>query len=1842
MSEAEGRNRDIRVEVNQRSLIDKILARYASAGAVYRELLQNSDDAEASVAEVRFSTTSGGGGGDCAQNSLSSSSTITGDGGSDRGLAASSNSGKKGPGTVSQVVYRNNGVPFRDQDWSRLRKIAEGNPDVSKVGAFGVGAYAMFSVSEEPMVISGGEALAFHWRGDALWTRTGPAPDSRARGDEGRQEQRWTTFVLPSRDPYAAPDAVEFGKFLCGNLTFTKSLRTVRVYVNDRLRLTVSKEPAGRSREVTPPRSSSWWKNDGAVTSSSGGIFSLGSGNGSITETPVTITADLDDERRTSIVDARYISAVAHTRVSAVVARRMERVTKKKVPSTVNVQVFMGATARGANAGTGSGRADAITSSLSPPTGEGRIFIGFRTSQTTGLAAHLSAPFVPTVEREAIDLQDVALRAYNTELLEVSGMLMRMLLEHAMGAIGTRYEGNMDGYAVEDERLRRTGGDPMASSTAVGVDEADEGNDSGDKESTTSLYSFARFMAKGIKKKVVAAIKTVEGVVRDDESAELLNPPDPRPLSAEERDAVDLMRSFCPRRSTPDPDVGAAIAKGFGRCLPHLSPPALTQTGVARGSDAKLPNRGMEAFVRVRVVRRAVLESAREYHEVVAGCRPLQIEDLIAALGGEGEGAVMEESDVVRLLRWWTRYARLDPDALARGPSVKDNIRFFPSKNSGAEPADSRDGGDNHVREIIRLKDKIYSVNDDYLPPSLPQPKSVLPRSLREGVGATALGDASLKSWFSPIPVDIWATYISDHRCMTEGRPEDNGIRRLALRALGGEYSRREASGGSAAAAAFGGFLRNLLSERLCVPFDPPGEEGGRENADAGCSANCPSELYLPSADLAAFAGLHSFQKASPSLKEGGVSDDLLVAMGVRKTVTIDFLFSHLDTLRWSDNPKALVGYLRKASLTEQDLKKLRTTQYLPERQDKTRTYAPSELFLPNPGLKIFPFVKFLQWPDDDRLSDSSADGAFLKTLGCRVTPPLLAVMDYLETVVSDDKELRNKCLAFLYGELGPKGAYREAYTPSSLFLKKKVFPCLRNDPLGEIEQQKEICSADSCFYDAMCLCMGFPVLDPELEEYGKRFICASQPTPQALTARLMEIVARAKHSLNEIGGREYLYKQYCDRICAKFNLVFNFLSTRTNDFDKQSLKDLKANAFIPCRTGDFVEWHLPSNVYFQNTKGEKSALTVTLFHVVDFHPFLSAAGVKSEPSSEDFFQLLLNDPRDVLNKLGDETKYLTLLRRIASDPPFKSVTKEMTESPFLLALKVVTEGPGQNKSEDTSAKYVLARSRDIFIIDNSFFGRMFPILQAPHESDLEDFYEALGSRFISSSVNKAFKVIGGQRHRTAMTLEFSDTLRERTPLLISPSITSRPLVKDADKLLGENRLDVLEADRLKAVYTLGETVNEQDVTCCADSFGRRKNALYLTEGFDWFDVGNAIGGLILHRCQLEDAFLIGSLLETPLEQLRSRGFPVDRILCISPVSPEKPPPPMSSTEEDRTVNTSASRGILGEEQGYQNILQQMFPDCDESYIKSQLAKKPSLGKMRKLAESMASGEYPNKSATIRANNDVQQQTTLDELKHKTGVGKKVGKKLSRMLSPGKRGFSMPGAQLSTQLLSHTQRPQANPLMSDGRLQSPENDFGANQQVENMLKNSVKSARQVDPGGISAPETILTSTPEGLERGNNGCEIVSGKDLKPFEGPYSSGKAINGVRIFSTRGKIISDNFLKDHFHAVNIFANVLQNLCDIFSLKIASIAIYHDPHGNTIAFNSAKSLHFNIRYFCSLHYIPNTAPDNSCYSYWFTTMAHELAHNLVSAHNKDHGYYTESYIVLFLPKLTTFLCNRI
>merc|ERR1711982_120449 len=105
--------------------------------------------------------------------------------------------------------------------------------------------------------------------------------------------------------------------------------------------------------------------------------------------------------------------------------------------------------------------------------------------------------------------------------------------------------------------------------------------------------------------------------------------------------------------------------------------------------------------------------------------------------------------------------------------------------------------------------------------------------------------------------------------------------------------------------------------------------------------------------------------------------------------------------------------------------------------------------------------------------------------------------------------------------------------------------------------------------------------------------------------------------------------------------------------------------------------------------------------------------------------------------------------------------------------------------------------------------------------------------------------------------------------------------------------------------------------------------------------------------------------------------------------------------------------------------------------------------------------------------------------------------------------------------------------------------------------------------------------------------------------------------------------------NAVEKFSIVIEHIANVYKPHLRTLAIYYEPAGRTIAFNSNKSLYFNLRYFCSLH---QNHVDAACYSYWYMTFAHELAHNLVTAHNKEHGSFTESIGALYLPDFAELL----
>ena len=150
------------------------------------------------------------------------------------------------------------------------------------------------------------------------------------------------------------------------------------------------------------------------------------------------------------------------------------------------------------------------------------------------------------------------------------------------------------------------------------------------------------------------------------------------------------------------------------------------------------------------------------------------------------------------------------------------------------------------------------------------------------------------------------------------------------------------------------------------------------------------------------------------------------------------------------------------------------------------------------------------------------------------------------------------------------------------------------------------------------------------------------------------------------------------------------------------------------------------------------------------------------------------------------EKKYKALLCRIASNPPFKKLTNQIRDCAFLLGYLVIDKecsSEDQSGESELRAQYVLARAEDIYIIDNSFLRRQFSMLVSPMEQQLEEFYNSVGSRYVSEVVKKEYEVLGRQRD-TSLTDQFASRITERRPLLLSPSISSRPLVHNGKPLI--------------------------------------------------------------------------------------------------------------------------------------------------------------------------------------------------------------------------------------------------------------------------------------------------------------------------------------------------------------------------------------------------------------------------------------------------------------------------
>ena len=390
--------------------------------------------------------------------------------------------------------------------------------------------------------------------------------------------------------------------------------------------------------------------------------------------------------------------------------------------------------------------------------------------------------------------------------------------------------------------------------------------------------------------------------------------------------------------------------------------------------------------------------------------------------------------------------------------------------------------------------------------------------------------------------------------------------------------------------------------------------------------------------------------------------------------------------------------------------------------------------------------------------------------------------------------------------------------------------------------------------------------------------------------------------------------------------------------------------------------------------------------------------------------------------------------------------------------------------------------------------------------------------------------------------------------------------------------------------------------------------------------MGSAIGGLILQRCELEDAFLLSNLLEAPLDTLRQRGFAVDRKVEVKKSKP--PPKEPSQPPTGEGSKPSATHDPISTSASNQEHVQ--GPTIAD------LPDKPATNGQHASSATDTISTAGSEASSIDESSPPSNDQGMDSLQKKKRRG--LNKGLNKLLR-GNRALQNAAMAAAANAANHANHVPPSQVSSqpnnNDKPVSNESDNLSNDVLRGMLSNAIAASRGAKATPVNSTERIKTAVPEDLDRDHDGCEVIPAHQLKMF------GKTRNGIKVYSSlKTGAESEEILRSSVAAINAFASVLETLCEIFSLKIDGIAIFNEHYGRTIAFNSNSALYFNFRFFSHLHFNPNGPVNSECYSYWFTTMAHELAHNLVSDHNKDHGYYTESYITLFLPALSAKLSS--
>lgn len=1700
------------VTVNTRALIDKVLARYSSDWTTLRELIQNAADAQATKVSIRFETLP--------------SKTIPLPSSLDEAALLRHTLQHH---TVYRLVVSNNGEPFSNDDWTRLKRIAEGNPDETKIGAFGVGFYSVFADCEEPFVISGKKTMAFLWKGNSLFTKSGALPAEQTNTD--------TTFLLNYRNTTSPlPDLMSISQFLSTSLTFV-GLEVIELWLDNWNILTLNKKlatgldaqiPTGiktttkeRMMKVVgvvhqSAQLDAKWMNAVAWSLRSSGsdalvqdvnssgpslrsLFSRLTTTGSSLHQSARKAREAEAEAQKIIAEHITESSAAtiflrvstvniQTYVNTTFAKELERATKKPPPKHTRIAILTSGHEEANASFTGS---SGLTASKGTelfdqvlPTKNGRVFIGFPTAQTTGMLCHISAPSViPTVERENIDLSARYVKTWNVEMLRVAGIACRIA------------------YTGEMNDIRQAISRSVMAQNRNSITTAD-----------------------------------VDSVI-------------PR--------TTHVFKQYTTHESTPSSQVGVVIEEAFWECSTNAQIEILSSTGVLQSSRVRIVAEPLSFLGTIPIVPPALATAAEEFVQKLY-VRGLISDMSIKDIRTELEAKSLNESQFIEFLKWASNQLKsgdLDPNTIR---SLLESAVVTLDEKSGSG-------------RIIALSQIEAFLSGSKMPPDMPVPPYTIPFKFSKTISRQHLESFG----WNELQIVPWIQFLIEGTATGELRSEQDiqkspEFATSVLMVLSKQWESLSQN--------FRNTLIELFSDRTIIPT----KLGMRR----------PTESY--------FATVKLFDDL-PTIDITGVKEKVLLALGVRKTIELNYVFDRLmsqssktgaeDSVTWSFVD--LIHYLASVrnDIPSKDIERLRSTAICPKEetaqpiQASSRLYKISKLFEPKDSHRDMG-LPIVFWPGIYRFS--SPEGKFLSFLGLKQYPSMLELVQIMAKAISQNNQKRYDTAMRYFQESYIANNY--ARTDLSEILSIPFLPV-------EGKGFPNACPPSNCYQNERAAIMGYPVLRADLKPYAMRFGVAIDPPIQDAVVRLVNNPPSSSRTAMEIFG--YFAGRLAELTGPLVDIVGNAkIVPITNKGEKQTVRLVSPRC---CYLGD------PS------TYGE-------IFDFINFgheaNSFLFRVGSKAEPNSTELAQQIVEGPARLLGILGDK-KFLELLRKLAENmnrlKSEKMLWKELKQRPCLLAYKeTLAETPPMKRKdselidlddyaqeeEDTSIRHSLLRkASDIVIHDAPREYQMFRevLATAPQDDVLEDFYQSLGVPLLSSLVRKETN-LGSFRRDQTDAQKMRKHIIERARLFIYEH--GQDVRHDAKWL--EKHLSVSLIDSIVVTQTLqGYDVKpfREKKTAAIEAY-KGKDILYIVKDPDLYEVAYWITGQLLNRRKQNDILALEMVLSSDLRRLRSKGYNVDRILRQKEYETRL-------AEEERKKQAAEEEKLRSGKKRLSEKETNLDPPPYEVAT-------PARDKPPTTDGQHATPIGPNMpGAFFDSPQELANNHTL------AGIGENSlqnflssAPEWARQISDRFRGGTVASQPAQPSLPSS----QGSPVTSE-------------RNIAQNLVNAVNACRSHTSSSIfSKPTTTNVEEAKGSY-----CDSTPAQDMSFLADTAA------GIKFFIANHIPTRSEFLAAHAKGINSFSYLLLDIASVFDMRPQSMHVFYDNRGATIAFNESGALFFNYHWFEQLH-LQHFETDKNvkihAVSWWWITMCHELAHNLVKEHSASHSFYTESFVQQYFMKV--------